>query len=191
MDCQDVYKLMNRYIDREITIEEERVLEFHLGRCTNCQKEFSKLKEMSFLLDTLELSHDFTSKVMTKIQEEKKPLITRLIPKSSYKWVGIAATILLCIVLISSRNGLKTTEMIISSGQVQTETNEQGEQKLTVVDGEILVKGLEGTFNAINSQVYLDTTRADFKMGIWDHVKYKIRDIFNQIKTALFNKSDN
>ncbi len=189
MDCQDVYKLMNRYIDQEITLEEERVFEFHLGRCLKCQKEFSGLKELSSFLDTLEPPRDFTDKVMARIQEEKNPFYKKWKFKSYHKWVGVAATIILCIFLMSSL-GSKPTEMIISSGQVETQTNEQGQQELTVIDGEIIIKGLEGTFNAINSQIYLDNTRADLKIGIWDKVMYKIQEIFVNIKNAIFNPND-
>lgn len=181
MDCQEVYKLMNHYIDNEITPEEEKVLEFHLGRCTACQKEFSKLKEMCMTMNTMQPSHDFTVQVMGKIQKHKTAR-KRWLPKTYVGWASaVAAVILLCI-LVSPFWGTKTDpELIISSGQVQTVPGEKG-QDLTVVDGEIHVKGHSGMLTAINSQIIFEGTKADLNKGIFDQIVDGVKHFFEKIR---------
>ncbi|AZR73164.1 hypothetical protein BBF96_07060 [Anoxybacter fermentans] len=187
MDCQNAYKLMNRYIDGEITSEEEKVLEFHLLRCRGCQKEFGEIKELNLMLNTLYPSYDFTSKVMARIEEEKGSGIRRRFKRGKWLWIGAVAVILLCIFLFSNLFD-RDMELIISSGQVKTENNKSGQRELTVVDGEIRINGLAGTLNAINSQIYLEGVRADFGMGFFDSIKYEIKEIYLKIKNWLFKQ---
>lgn len=182
MECQDVYKLMNRYIDQEITAEEEKVLEFHLGRCKDCQKEFSRLKEMNEILNTLEPSHDFTVNVMARIKKERVSLYRRWLPKSRTGRIAVAAAILFGVLLISPAFGPgPAQEMIISSGQVQTQVNDSGEKQMTVVDGEIRIKGLNGKVTAINSQIVFEGTTADLDISWWGQVKQKISALYQRV----------
>lgn len=180
MECQDVYRLMNRYIDGEITLEEEKVLEFHLGRCKACQKEFSQLKDMDLQLNTLEPTHDFTNRVMATIKAEKEtPRLKRWMPQTFSGWVKVAAVILLCFFLMSHLYPKPAQEVIISKGQVQTEVSKEGTHKLTVVDGEIRVKGLEGKWTAINSKIVFEGKKADLKVNMWEDLWAKIKGFFS------------
>jgi hypothetical protein len=189
MDCQEVYKLMNHYIDNEITPEEEKVLEFHLGRCKACQKEFSQLKEMCTTMSTMQPSHDFTTKVMGRIQKEKKSR-KRWVPKTYVGWATAAAAVLLCFILIAPLWGSRAdSELIISSGKVQSVPGDQG-QDLTVVDGEIRVKGHNGVLTAINSKIIFEGTKADLNKGLWDQIVDGVNQIFEKIQSWFSGAKD-
>lgn len=188
MDCPDVFNLMNRYIDGEITPEEERVLEFHLGRCKDCQQEFAEMKEMNIFLNTLEPSHNFTDQVMTKIQEEKKNRYKRWLPKSLKGWTSVAAILLLCTFLSNGWVGLNKPQVIISQGQVTHRVGENGEKELTIVDGKIEINGLKGTLNAIDSQIMVKGTRADLEDNWWDRFKDHVKSIYLKVKSWIIKK---
>lgn len=180
MDCQEVYKLMNRYIDNEITPEEERVLEVHLERCKVCQKEFSQLKEMCSGLGTMGPSHDFTAKVMGRIQKERQAR-KRWLPKTYLGWGIAAAVVFICFLLVSPLwSSQSDSEVIISSGQVQAVPGENG-QDLTVVDGEIRVTGHSGVLTAINSQIIFEGTKANVHKGIWDQITDGVKRVWGAI----------
>lgn len=182
MECQDVYRLMNRYIDGEITLEEEKVLEFHLGRCKVCQTEFSQLKDMNLMLNTLEPVHDFTDQVLAKIRAEKQmPKLKRWVPQTFGSWVKVAAVILLCVFLASHLYPKPAHEVIISKGQVKTEVSQEGTQKMTVLDGEIRVKGLEGKLTAINSQIVFEGEKADLHGNMWEGLWEKVKEFFSRL----------
>lgn len=183
MECQEVFKLMNRYIDGEITPEEEKVLEFHLGRCKACQIEFSQLKEMSEFLSTMEPAHDFTAKVLAKVQVGKRVSFKRWLPRTRTGWVAAAAVFLLCVLTVTPFLGPRAEpQLIISSGQVQTEISQDGEQKLTVKDGEVRVQGLNGMFTAINSNVIFEGTQtAGLNQGLWDRIKTTFIEVYEKV----------
>lgn len=184
MDCQNVYKLMNRYIDGEITQEEERVLEFHLERCRDCQIEFGQLKELDILLNSLEPSRNFTTTVIQQIQEKKRSKFKRWLPKTKKGWLGVAAVILLCFYLFPPWF-MRTSEpgLIISSGEIVSGTTENGEHELRVENGEIWIKDLEGTLTAINSQIFLENPEAEVKENIFAKIKQGIINLYNKIKS--------
>ena len=184
MECQDVYKLMNRYIDDEISPEEEKVLEVHLGRCKSCQTKFSQLKELKTRLNTVEPTHTFTFEVMAKIKAEKESKFRQMLPKSLGGWAKVAAVVFLCFFLVSQlfpKPGGE--EVIISKGQVRTEMSQEGTQQMTVVDGEIRVKGIKGGLTAINSKIVFE--KADLHNSIWAELWRKIKELFSGV-TQLF-----
>ena len=181
MDCQAVFELMNRYLDEEISHEEERVLEFHLERCPHCQKLFGELKDMHLLLNTLEPSPDFTTKIMGKLDDTKENL-----PKWFYglrkSWLGVAMIILLLVLSLVIFRSQKRPELIISSGHVETGIGLTGEQEIIVKEGKITIRGLPGTVKAINSQIILQKTSADLNSGIFAGVIDKLGRLYQQIK---------
>lgn len=181
MDCQDVYNLMNRYIDGEIMPEEERVLEFHLGRCKGCQREFAELKEMNEFLNTLEPTHDFTQQVMAKVHTGKEQRVRRWLPKTYQGWTAVAATLLVCLFLVHGWLDSKDPQVIISQGQVTQGVNETGENELTVVDGKIEINGLKGSLKAINSQILVKGTRADLHETWWDRFKEHLNQFVDKV----------
>lgn len=189
MDCQAVFKLMNRYLDEEINLEEERVLEFHLERCHQCQKLFGELKSMHLLLNTLEPSHDFTTKIMGKINDTKENG-SKWLARLQKSWIGVAIVILLLIFSLSIFRSPTTPELIISSGHVQTGVGLTGQQELIVKEGKITIRGLPGTVEAINSQIVLQKTSADLNLNIFEQMKDRLGQFYQQIKT-FFRGDDN
>ncbi len=194
MDCQAVYELMNRYIDDEITPEEERVLEFHLERCRDCQKTFGEFKDLNLLLNSLEPSKNFTNNVMAKIQKSKQFNPNKWIYIHRKSLIGVAAVFLLFVLVLAPwSNNKNSADIIISQGQVERGITPEGNQAVTVRNGEVTIKGLNGTFNAINSQIILEKTTADLKSGLWGQFRYKIQNLYFQVKgwfTNTFGKGE-
>ena len=177
MDCKDVYKLMNKYIDDEISHEEERVLEFHLIRCKSCQKEFGQLKEMNQTLNTMAPSHDFTSKVMDKIKEEKEPKVKKLVKKGRKRWLGIAvaAVLMVGVIIPLWSNPVQNPQVIVSKGEIERKVNQNGQQEVKISDGDITIKGSL-------KNIYSDNTTADMDSGLFGYLKYKLKEYYNGVK---------
>ena len=38
--CEEMFRLLDRYVDRDLSDEEVRLVEEHLARCTRCAGEF-------------------------------------------------------------------------------------------------------------------------------------------------------
>ncbi|MDC3417173.1 zf-HC2 domain-containing protein [Aquibacillus salsiterrae] len=76
MACKKEYvELMHKYLDREITRDEEYSLRSHLQSCEACQSHFHELKRTVTLLETtskLQVSSNFTEKVMNHLPKENK-----------------------------------------------------------------------------------------------------------------------
>lgn len=183
MDCQAVYELMNRYLDAEISLEEERVLEFHLERCHHCQKLFGELKDLHIQLNSLEPSHDFTANVMGKIYHTKA-LPSRWFGNLRQKQKRVAVAILFLVFGSFFLQSIvrPTPEVIISEGHIQTGISATGERELIVKEGKIKITGLSGTVQAINSQIVFQKTSADLYSGFFSQVKEKIYQLYQQIK---------
>lgn len=76
MKCkQEATKLMHKYLDGELTKEEEGLLRSHLQSCEACQRHFHELKRTITLINSTEhisASQNFTKNVMRNLPKEKK-----------------------------------------------------------------------------------------------------------------------
>lgn len=76
MKCkQEATKLMHKYLDGELTKEEEGHLRSHLQSCEACQRHFHELKRTITLINSTEhisASENFTKNVMRNLPKEKK-----------------------------------------------------------------------------------------------------------------------
>lgn len=76
MKCENYLELLSPYLDHELSTTEQDRLESHLNECSKCQEELEHLKWIMSSLDTLEdtpLPVDFHEKLMTKVNQAKKP----------------------------------------------------------------------------------------------------------------------
>lgn len=53
MDCEHMLDLMQRYVDMDLSMEEEQQLHDHMNHCSQCATAFARLKALSDALDQL------------------------------------------------------------------------------------------------------------------------------------------
>lgn len=73
MECGISSELIMKYLDREATKEEEKLLFEHLDSCEDCMEEFNSLKETFVMLGNVELEDppsNFQEVLLAKIKEE-------------------------------------------------------------------------------------------------------------------------
>ena len=74
MNCKEIKKLLNPYIDKTIDADIARQVDEHLKSCPLCNKEYQSLKEVITSLNSLSTQPvpvDFTQSIMTKISQEE------------------------------------------------------------------------------------------------------------------------
>ena len=75
-NCSEIKELLSSFIDKEVSQEEERLINEHLETCSDCAKELSELMELKYLMEKigkeeLEAPEGFAESVMNKIENEK------------------------------------------------------------------------------------------------------------------------
>ena len=121
MNCKQVQKNLNLFIDYEISKKEAREIEEHLSQCNECRKEFQRLKEISEIGDKINYPElpdkywdELTNKIVNQLAKEKEKSFTifqilnffldRIIyARLSYRLAGlaVAAVILFFFIKIS------------------------------------------------------------------------------------------
>lgn len=102
MRCENYLELLSPYLDKVLSLEEQKILEAHLEECSKCQEELENLKWIRSCLDKLEdrpLPEDFHEKLMNKVNEEKKSKINK--NKIFAYASSLAAVMILAVVFIS------------------------------------------------------------------------------------------
>ncbi|MRG88357.1 zf-HC2 domain-containing protein [Salinibacillus xinjiangensis] len=205
MSCPKRYiEMMHKYLDHEITKEEETELKDHLMKCEVCQLHFHELKRTETLLESpphVQVSPNFTEQVMNKLPKEKKSI-------SYKKWlkghpIFTAAAIFFILMLTSafslwSQDGQLTVSkqqgivieddtVIIPEGKVVT-------GDLVVKNGDVIVEGkIEGDLVLINGNLIssngllasagevtgqIEQVNQIFEW-VWYHTKETFRSIFS------------
>ncbi|MFC4559610.1 zf-HC2 domain-containing protein [Virgibacillus kekensis] len=76
MNCNgEAIELMHKYLDGDLTKQEEAKLRIHLEECEACQKHFHELKRTITLIQSTEhvpVPENFTANVMANLPAEKK-----------------------------------------------------------------------------------------------------------------------
>ncbi|MFB1052101.1 zf-HC2 domain-containing protein [Paraliobacillus sp. JSM ZJ581] len=76
MNCKKEFlNLMHKYLDDELSLQEERHLKNHLQKCETCQKYFHELTLTDTLVksaNVMQPSSKFTEKVMANLPKEKR-----------------------------------------------------------------------------------------------------------------------
>ena len=103
MNCKEIKKILNPYIDKALDADISRQIDEHLKSCPSCSKEYQSLKEVITSLNSLSnqpAPADFTQSLMAKISQEEIQIqsswIDNLkkqisIPRLSFRLVGTAA----------------------------------------------------------------------------------------------------
>ena len=70
MHCTTAHRLLQAYIDRQLSLEQLRTLEWHLSICTACQRELRELEEISQALCEIEVVEEpanLTATIMQRV----------------------------------------------------------------------------------------------------------------------------
>ncbi|MBD8069805.1 anti-sigma factor family protein [Bacillus sp. PS06] len=167
MNCPtDTIQLMHKYLDEEITHEEENTLRKHLDNCADCMKHFHELKKSIALVQStshIEAPSDFTMKIMENLPKEKKTV-------SFNRWFKnhpmLTAASLFILLMTGSVFSLwdnnqefsvtKQPNLVIENNTVIVPEGEIVEGNVTVKNGSIVIEGeIQGDVTIINGEKYM------------------------------------
>ena len=118
MDCSQIKKLLERYIDDELTSEERREVEAHLSVCEDCSEEFQILLSINSAASGnlfaepdhsfwVEMNSNINSRIRDadKKESHKTVLLSKLKlilwpQKTNYRILGLAATAVMLVFII-------------------------------------------------------------------------------------------
>lgn len=164
-ECLPLEPLFDKYLDRDITVEEYRLLRTHLGQCAQCSEDWHALERsvrQLECLDGLKVSDSFMPKLMTRLPEKS----VKRFPVQWRRWTvgAVAAGLLIAAVGLGSMSDGYTAMMTVPGpgGSRTMEAHEvtilpsdtvlQG--NLTVVNGDVYVAGkVEGGISAVGGKV--------------------------------------
>lgn len=105
MYCKHVQRELSAYLDREVTLSKQKKIEKHLAKCNECKSKYEELKltmeKVSFYPE-IEVSNNFTNKVMSRIEKEKisfEDCLNKLV--TSHKMVSSIVLLFFLIGLVS------------------------------------------------------------------------------------------
>ena len=71
MDCLKILKLMDRFVKKDLSIENQAIMNEHLRECQRCQQKVHELQTLYHILsfpEEIALPHGFTDQVMKQIR---------------------------------------------------------------------------------------------------------------------------
>jgi len=75
--CEEAFRRIDDYLDRELSAEEMRLVEEHLEICAACTREFnfeaSVLRQVHAKLERVALPSDLLGRILSQIDEERSP----------------------------------------------------------------------------------------------------------------------
>ena len=169
MNCKEVKKLLNPYIDKTLDADMAQQIDEHLKSCPICNKEYQSLKGIITSLNSLSTQStptDFTQSIMAKILQKEIQIQTSWmdrirkqisIPRLSFRLVGVAAVA--AVVMFFAFTFIFNTPDTypICSAEVQF--------SLKISDGKAHTVAIAGDFNGWNPQAnILEDPEGD---GIW------------------------
>ncbi|NIM14433.1 MAG: hypothetical protein GTO45_20630 [Candidatus Aminicenantes bacterium] len=83
MKCKRVKLLLSKYLDGETGRNEEKILLYHIEKCTACQEEKERLECVHQLLmppEAIEPSPQFISRVRQRVARKREPVFLLLKP---------------------------------------------------------------------------------------------------------------
>lgn len=214
MKCStEAANLMHKYLDDEISKDQENLLKQHLHDCESCQRHFHELKRTITLVQStshLSLPNNFTEKVMANLPKEKKSV--------GYKrWLKahpmLAAAAIFFLMMLGSVSTIwnqhdqltvsKQDGIIIHDNTVIVPEGKIIEGDLVVKNGNLKIEGqVKGNVILINGG-FTDGSNFLASAGqvtgeieevnqifdwIWYHIKKTTKSIFTLGNQVSFNK---
>lgn len=168
MKCNaETIGLMHKYLDGDITTEEEQQLKYHLEDCEACQEHFRELKRTITLIQSaerFEAPANFTANVMKNLPTEKKqvkylrwfkmhPILTAAAVFFILMFTGAFFTLEQDNQLVVS----KQENLIIEGDTVIVPEGEVVEGDLLVKNGNLIINGtVDGNVTLVNGKLIDD-----------------------------------
>jgi anti-sigma factor RsiW len=198
MSCSsDFVQLLHKYLDQEVTSEEEKEIKEHLHTCKECYQHFHELEKAVALVKStshIEAPNDFTKAVMDNLPKEKRTV-------SWNRWLKghplLAAASLFALLMTGSLFSAwnedqdfsvsKQSNLVVENSKVTVPEGEVVKGDVTVKNGELLIEGtIEGDVTVINGEQYL--AQAGHVTGeieevdelfewLWYHIKSLSQDV--------------
>ena len=169
MNCKEIKKMLNPYIEKALDADISRQIEEHLKSCPSCNKEYQNLKKIIASLNSLSpqpAPADFTQSLMTKISQEEIQIQTSWIdhlkkrisiPRLSFRLAGLTAAAALIVFFAFTFIFNTPNAPAICSAEVQF--------SLRINDNKAHTVAIAGDFNGWNPQTnVLEDLEGD---GIW------------------------
>ncbi len=168
MNCKEIKKILNPYIDKALDADTTKQVDKHLKSCPECREEYLNLKQVVSALNSISpqpAPADFTQSIMAKITQEEVEIKSSWvdsikkrisIPQLSFRLVGAAAIALIVFFAFTLIFKMPETPSICSA-EVQF--------SLKINDNNAHTVAIAGDFNGWNPQAnILEDTEGD---GIW------------------------
>ncbi len=184
-------ELIHKYLDEDISEEEEKILREHLHTCHTCNQHFHELKKSIALVQStshISAPADFTLKVMQNLPKEKRTVSTR-------RWFRehpmLTAASLFLLLMAGSLFSVwneneqfsvsKQPNLIVENNTVIVPEGETVKGDVIVKNGKIVIEGeVEGNVTVINGENYMASAgnvTGDIKEvnqmfeWLWYHIK--------------------
>ena len=174
MNCKEIKKMLNPYIEKALDADISRQIEEHLKSCPSCNKEYQNLKKIIASLNSLSpqpAPTDFTQSLMTKISQEEIQIQTSWIdhlkkrisiPQLSFRLAGAAAITALVMFFAFTFIFNTPNAPAICSAEVQF--------SLRISDDKTHTVAIAGDFNGWDPQA--NTLEDPEEDGIWTCLLY-------------------
>ena len=159
MTCKRIRGLLQAYLDKELSREDEMRVEDHLKSCESCRLEFSSLKTLDERLEKVELdvlspSSGFTEGVISSLPDRPENFFEnfRKILSVRPRWGSLAAISMILIAMVISLSLFSQKH----SSSVVVQFNFEAPQASSVV--------LVGDFNGWEKEfvIFMMRTRTEF-----------------------------
>jgi anti-sigma factor RsiW len=167
MSCSSEFvQLLHKYMDHELSSDEEKKVKEHLQSCKECYQHFHELEKALALVQStshIEAPKDFTQAVMNSLPKEKKTV-------SWNRWLKghplLAAASLFLLLMTGSLFSAwsedqhfsvsKHSNLVVENSKVTVPEGEVVKGDVTVKNGTLIIEGtIEGDVTVINGEKYL------------------------------------
>ncbi|MCH1627965.1 anti-sigma factor family protein [Ferdinandcohnia quinoae] len=167
MNCsEDIELLMHRYLDEDISVDEEKLLREHLHECESCNQHFHELKKTIALVQStshISAPSDFTMKVMANLPKEKRTVGFRRWFRSHPLLTAASLFLLLMggsVFSLWNENEefsvSNQSNLIIENNTVTVPEGEVVKGDVVVRNGKLIIEGqVEGNVTVINGEKYM------------------------------------
>lgn len=165
MSCSsEVIQLLHKYMDHELSSDEEKRVKIHLQTCEECSKRFHELEKAVALVQStshIEAPKDFTQAVMNSLPKEKRTA-------SWNRWLKghpmvVAASLFVLFMtgsLFSAWNEdqhfsvSRQSNLVVENSKVTVPEGEVVKGDVTVKNGSLTIEGtIEGDVTVINGEI--------------------------------------
>ncbi len=163
---EEIVQYMHDYLDEDISHEHEMVLKEHLQKCEDCQSHFHELKKAIALVQStshVQVSNDFTQRVMASLPKEKKQVEVKrwfrhhpLLTAASLFIVFMMGSVLTSWNASDEFAFTKQPNLVVQDHTVIVPEGETVKGDVTVKNGDIKIEGeVQGNVTVINGKQYL------------------------------------